>query len=142
MKNLQIKILDYHQYFNEIRNIRFTVFVKEQNVPQELEIDDLDEKAIHILCYVDNKAVATGRIIKEDGHIGRIAVLKEYRGKQIGKMIMIFIMEIAKEFGLSSVWLSSQLVAKGFYKKLGFKEYGEIFLDAGIEHINMKKKFQ
>ncbi len=139
MEEIKIRIADYKKDKRDINSIRYAVFVKEQKVPPELEIDDLDRIAIHILFYVDNKPVGTGRIVKEDGHIGRIAVLKEYRGKHIGYQMMLFLIEKAREFGLRSVWLSSQITAVGFYKKLGFVEYGNTFYDAGIKHINMKK---
>ena len=142
MNSIKIKIVDYKTFFDDIRSIRFKVFVEEQNVPKELEIDELDEKAIHVLCYQDDKPIATGRIVPTDGHIGRIAVLKEYRGRYIGFMIMIFLIEKAKELNLPNVWLASQLYAKEFYVKLGFSEYGEIFYDAGIKHINMKKNIE
>ena len=139
MKSLKIQIVNYQSFKEEIHKIRFEVFVKEQNVPIEEEIDNLDEISVHFLLYIDEKPVGTGRLIINDGHIGRIAILKNYRDKHLGSQLMLFILEIAKEHKLKRVWLASQLYAKNFYKKLGFKEYGNIFLDAGIKHINMEK---
>lgn len=137
MNNLIIKIADYNT--KEIKEIRKAVFVIEQKVPENLEWDGLDSKAEHILAKKENNFVGTGRIFS-DGHIGRIAVLKNYRGQGIGKMIVKKLVEIAKKNGLNEVWLSSQCSAVEFYKKLGFSDFGEIFKDAGIDHINMKKR--
>ncbi len=137
MNNLIIKIADYNT--KEIKEIRKAVFVIEQKVPENLEWDGLDSKAEHILAKKENNFVGTGRIFS-DGHIGRIAVLKRFRGQGIGKMIVKKLVEIAEKNGLNEVWLSSQCSAVEFYKKLGFSDFGEIFKDAGIDHINMKKR--
>ena len=140
MNRIKIEIVDYKKHSSDIKNIRFTVFVEEQKVPEELEIDEYDKIATHILLYVDDKPVGTGRILLEDGHIGRIAVLKEYRKKHFGTMIMWFLVEKAREQNLDKVWLSAQLAVVDFYRRLGFIEYGKTFWDAGIKHINMEKR--
>ncbi|MFW5651097.1 MAG: GNAT family N-acetyltransferase [Acetivibrio ethanolgignens] len=122
--------------------IRRKVFIEEQGVPEELELDEMDAYAIHALVYVEGKAVATGRIIY-DGYtykIGRVAVLKEERGKQYGDFIMRMLIDKAFLHGAEEVILGAQLTAVGFYEKLGFEKYGEVFDDAGIPHIHMKLK--
>jgi len=136
MNDLIINIVDYNR--KEIKEIRKEVFIIEQKVPEYLEWDGLDSKAEHVLAKIENNSVGTGRIFS-DGHIGRIAVIKSYRRQGIGKMIINYLIEIAKKKGRNEVWLSAQCKAIEFYKKLGFSEFGEIFKDAGIDHIKMKK---
>lgn len=130
-------VCKYKDYKKEIIDIRETVFVKEQNVPKELEVDGLDIECDHVLLKSGSDFVATGRIQK-DGHIGRVAVLKEFRGKGLGKEIILSLIEVAKSKGMKKVYLGAQLTAKEFYHKLGFYQYGETFQDAGIEHIMME----
>ena len=137
--NIKSVICDYNDNKNDICKIRFEVFVDEQNVPEELEIDGLDDEAKHVLAYLDNEAIGTGRILS-DGHIGRIAVLKKHRGLGIGKIMMQSLMQSAEEAKLEKLWLSSQWHARGFYLDLGFQCEGEIYEEAGIDHIKMSKK--
>ena len=133
------RIVHYNEYGDQIRNIRIDVFIKEQGVPRELEFDGLDSAAIHCIVFDEDLVVGTGRMLP-DGHIGRIAVKKTYRGKGIGKMIMKSLIDKAIKMQFTEVWLSSQYYAKDFYKKLGFIEIGDIYKEADIDHIKMKKK--
>jgi len=133
-----VVMTNYQAYADSIRSVRTEVFVIEQSVPIELEHDEFDESATHVVVFSHGLAIATGRILV-DGHIGRIAVLKEWRGKGFGKLIMEKFFERAKEQKLSSVWLSSQWHAHGFYCNLGFACIGEKYYEAGIEHIKMRK---
>lgn len=130
-------ICKFEDYEKEIVDIRETVFVNEQNVPKELEVDGLDPDCDHVLLKSGSNFVATGRMQK-DGHIGRVAVLREFRGKGLGKEIILSLIEVAKSRGMEKVYLGAQLTAKEFYHKLGFSQYGETFLDAGIKHIMME----
>jgi len=136
---LKAKIVKYNDCFEKIKSIREEVFIKEQNVPEELEIDGLDPEAIHSIAFDDNTEIGTGRMFP-DGHIGRIAVKKHYRGRGLGKIIMESLIEVARVNKIPEVWLSSQYHAKGFYEKLGFIKIGEVYKEAGIDHIKMKKK--
>ena len=129
-------ICDYESHTENICAIRYEVFVDEQNVPEELEIDGLDGKAKHVLTFVDDVPIGTGRILS-DGHIGRVAVLKNYRGLGIGKSIMKELIKCAQDLSLEKVWLSSQWHAHSFYLDLGFVCVGEIYKEAGIDHIKM-----
>ena len=129
-------ICDYESHTENICAIRYEVFVDEQNVPEELEIDGLDGKAKHVLAFVDGVPIGTGRILS-DGHIGRVAVLKNYRGLGIGKSIMKELIKCAQGMSLEKVWLSSQWHAHSFYLDLGFVCVGEVYKEAGIEHIKM-----
>lgn len=123
----------------QLTAIRKTVFVQEQRVPAELEMDEYDPQAQHVLAYVDQLPVATGRILS-DGHIGRIAVLKAFRGQGVGASVVRFLMAYARQQAWPRVYLGSQLHAEAFYKALGFQRYGDVFMDAGIEHCWMEAK--
>ena len=124
----------------KIVQIRTLVFVKEQNIDSKIDFDGRDKSAIHVLAYLQKKPVGTARMLK-DGHIGRVAVLPEYRHKGIGYALMQALLTEAKISGLSRLYLGSQVHALGFYKRMGFQSCGEIFMEAGIEHIEMEFSF-
>ena len=134
--NITSIICDYESKIKEICAIRYNVFVEEQKVPEDLEIDGLDDKAKHVLAFVESVQIGTGRILS-DGHIGRVAVLKDYRGLGIGKLIMKDLIKWAQNMNLEKVWLSSQWHAHSFYLDLDFVCVGEIYKEAGIDHIKM-----
>ena len=136
--NITSKICDYESNTEDICSIRYEVFVDEQKVPEKLEIDGLDNEAKHVLAFVDEVPIGTGRILS-DGHIGRVAVLKDYRGLGIGKLIMKELIKWAQDMSLKKVWLSSQWHAHSFYLDLGFVCVDEIYKEAGIDHIKMFK---
>ena len=136
--NITSIICDYESNIKDISAIRYEVFVDEQNVPVDLEIDGLDGKAKHALAFVDGVPIGTGRILN-DGHIGRVAVLKNYRGLGIGKLIMKELIKCAQDMSLEKVWLSSQWHAHSFYLDFGFVCVDEIYKEAGIDHIKMFK---
>ena len=136
--NITSLICDYESYTEDICAIRYEVFVDEQKVPEELEIDGLDHEAKHVLAFVDGVPLGTGRILS-DGHIGRVAVLKDYRGLGIGKLIMKELIKCAQDMSLEKVWLSSQWHAHSFYLDFGFVCVDEIYKEAGIDHIKMFK---
>ena len=138
MKNISAFTTNYKSNHKEICEVRFKVFVDEQNVPEELEIDGFDDEATHVLILFDDKAIGTGRILT-DGHIGRVAVLKKFRGKGVGKLIMKMLIEWAQENQLKTLWLSSQWHARGFYIDLNFTCTGDKFEEAGIDHIKMTR---
>ncbi len=136
-----IKWISGTDNLGEAKNIRDEVFIKEQGVPPELEFDGSDKYAISILIYDDDKAVATGRIILIDEvyTLGRICVLKDYRNKNYGSVVINELSKKAKELGASSVHIHAQTHVLKFYEKLGFISYGKEYKEAGINHISMKK---
>ena len=136
--NISSIICDYESHTKDICAIRYKVFVGEQKVPEELEIDGFDDQAKHVLAFVDGVPIGTGRILS-DGHIGRVAVLKDYRGLGIGKSIMKELIKWAQNMNLEKAWLSSQWHAHSFYLDLDFVCVGEIYKEAGIDHIKMFK---
>ncbi|PWQ97578.1 GNAT family N-acetyltransferase [Leucothrix arctica] len=121
-----------------IRAIRESVFVNEQGISADIDFDGLDVKAMHALAYLNDIVVGIGRML-DDGHIGRIAILKAYRGQKVGSKIVLSLIDDATKKGYSRVYLGSQKHANGFYQRLGFTAYGEEFMDAGIVHISMEK---
>ena len=119
--------------------IRETVFIEEQKF--KIEFDDTDDIATHIVMYLDNHPVGCCRLYKQENeyHIGRIAVLKPYRGKGYGEKILLEAEKVAKEMSADCINLSAQVRVSGFYEKLGYKKHGEIYFDEYCEHIAMKK---
>ena len=120
--------------------IRHEVFVVEQQVPLELELDAFDAVSLHALATDGENALGTGRLLP-DGHIGRMAVRREARGAGIGSMLLQALMGQAQQRGDAAVVLHAQLSAVGFYRRHGFVPEGAVFMDAGIEHIAMRHTF-
>jgi predicted GNAT family N-acyltransferase len=122
----------------EIKHIRTAVFVEEQNVPEEIDFDGLDDQCIHWLAYDNNGLpVGTGRLLP-DGHFGRMAVLKPNRKRGVGDAIMRAAIASAAAAKLPEIYLHAQLTALPFYSGLGFIGYGEEFIDADMPHIAMR----
>jgi predicted GNAT family N-acyltransferase len=129
-----------------IRAIRETVFVREQGVPVELEMDGADPECIHVVAYVAaatsdglDRAVGTARLVG-DGKIGRMAVLKEWRGRGVGSALVAALLGIAAESGRTEVRLAAQTHAVGFYERQGFRVTGQLFFEAGIPHRMMQRQ--
>ncbi len=134
--------------------LRHDVFVLGQDVPEELERDELDAAADHAVALLDGVVVGTGRLvdgrIDDDscfvpgsegtvGTIGRMAVADGARGTGIGRSLLDLLVARAAERGLPSVELHAQLHARGFYERAGFVPFGEVYLEAGIEHLGMRR---
>ena len=136
--NSSVLITDWSSHQRELSAIRQAVFVDEQQVPPELELDALDATAIHALALLDGAPVGTGRLLA-DGRIGRMAVLKSARGKGIGEALLGALMQAAADQGMKEVQLHAQLHAMGFYEKAGFTAFGAVFDDAGIAHRAMRR---
>lgn len=133
---LELKKIDVDNDFNDAFAIREKVFIQEQNVPPELEWDETDKIATHFLLYFDKIPIGTARVFKKDNnwHIGRMAILKEYRGKGYGRFIMQNIMDYLLAKKPNKIIIYAQTAVLGFYKKFGFVEVGDEFFDAGIKH--------
>lgn len=121
--------------------IRRLVFVIEQQVPEEEEWDGMDTHSTHFIAWQDADGdqpspIGTARLLP-DGHIGRVAVLKEQRGLGVGVALMQAAIDAARQQGHAQVVLSAQRHALAFYERLGFVAYGDTFLDAGIPHREM-----
>ena len=136
-----MEIKAYERLCDDALKIRITVFVEEQGFRDEF--DDIDERALHLVAYDGEKAVATCRCFYESDpkvwHIGRVAVLKEYRGKGLGKQVMEEAERRISLKGGKVCELSSQCRARGFYESCGYEAEGEIYLDEGCPHVKMAK---
>jgi len=122
--------------------LRYEVFVNEQEIDPELEWDAADETAVHaVVLNKLGQAVATGRLLQPQSHvaqIGRMAVNKALRGGSLGRLVVSTLIDKARQRGDREVLLHAQCSAGGFYRRLGFTAHGDIFLDADIEHIEMR----
>ena len=143
-----IKILKSKEELNLGFALRIEVFVKEQKVPIELEFDEKDnsENTVHIGFFDNNKLIGVARLIDLDKdviHIGRVVIDKEYRGKGIGRELIIGCENIAQQILKRKIIieLSAQIQSENFYKSLGYNRVNnKIYLDAGIEHVDMRKE--
>jgi predicted GNAT family N-acyltransferase len=131
---VRVALVDWAEAEKAIRAIRQAVFIYEQAVPEELEWDGLDPLCAHVLAWNEiGEAVGTARI-QAEGTIGRMAVLKDWRGRGVGFALLRTLLDLAARQGLSQVTLAAQTHAIGFYERAGFYAIGEPFLDAGIPH--------
>ena len=121
--------------------LRHEVFVVGQGVPADLERDELDAVADHAVAERDGRVVGTGRLLP-DGTIGRLAVAPALRGQGIGAEVLARLEDRARERGLPAVELHAQLHARGFYDKAGYASYGEVYVEAGIDHVSMRKQLR
>ena len=128
---------DYLADFKDLRAVREPVFVVEQNVPREMEWDELDPQCHHVLARdAQDRPIGTGRLTPER-KIGRMAVLREWRGKGVGDAMLQALLDEARRRGWEEVTLHAQVDAIGFYEKWGFEPRGEEFMEAGIRHRTM-----
>lgn len=138
---MEVRIVSTEQELQDAFSVRKLVFINEQNVPEEEEIDQYEDEAAHFVLYDDGKPAGAGRfrIMDGIGKVERICVLKECRKSGSGKAIMNKIEEYAKEKGLPALKLNAQTQAIPFYERLGYEVVSEEFMDAGIPHRTMKK---
>lgn len=145
---MEIRRVESDAEMQHALTVRRSVFIDEQRVPEEEEIDEYDlpdalgRTAVHVVGWLDGQPIATARLLinvprGELPHIGRVAVLKEYRGRGFGRDIMEVLQEEALRRGFDGVTLAAQLHAVPFYEHLGYRAHGPIFLDAGIRHREM-----
>ncbi|MFP4661070.1 MAG: GNAT family N-acetyltransferase [Halanaerobiales bacterium] len=137
---LEVKRVDNEIELEKVFELRYQVFVKEQGVPLSIERDKYDQSAEHVMALSGDKVVGCGRIVfnKDYGKIGRVAVDSEYRRQGVGRMICQELIQIARDQGSKKVILHAQFDSRDFYKKLGFKMVGDIFIEADIKHIKME----
>ena len=128
--------------YSEALSVRFDVFIDEQKVPKELEVDEFETQALHLVLYKDNQAIGTARVLDisaQTHKIQRVAVIKEARNKGLGASIMKEIERYLQMSDAKSLTLGAQIPAVPFYKKLGYTVVGEEFMDAGIPQLMMTK---
>ena len=135
---VEIRIVDWVRYSEALSSLRHTVFVEEQGVPVELELDGEDTSAWHAAAFSDDgRLIGTGRMLGS-GKIGRMAVSQSMRRQGIGRALLDALVAEAKRLKLEEVSLGAQLPAVAFYERAGFEAYGDVFLDAGIDHKMMR----
>jgi predicted GNAT family N-acyltransferase len=134
--------------------LRHEVFVVGQDVPADLERDDLDDEAEHAVAYDGERLVGTGRLVdgaideqgRRDpatagtvGTVGRMAVAGEARGSGVGRALLDLLVARAAGRGLPAVELHAQVHARPFYERAGFEPFGDVYVEAGIEHLGMRR---
>jgi NAD(P)-dependent dehydrogenase (short-subunit alcohol dehydrogenase family)/predicted GNAT family N-acyltransferase len=138
----RITLGDWNMQRRDAQPIRYDVFVIEQQVPVELEWDDMDEQCVHAIAYDHTgKAAGTARLLP-DGHIGRMAVMKAARGSGVGSAMLKALMQEAARRGDGAVLLHAQTHAEAFYGRHGFMREGDVFMEAGIPHVLMRHTFR
>ena len=136
---LRIELGDWETMRPWAAPIRFAVFVDEQKVPADLEVDDWDPQCVHAVAFDEHdSAIGTGRLLP-DGHIGRMAVTAIARGNGVGSTLLQHLMDEARRRGHSVAVLSAQKHAIPFYQRHGFEVMGAEYLDCGIPHVDMRR---
>ena len=137
LDTLQIRLARWEQDSAAIRSVRNTVFSDEQGISETLDFDGRDHECVHVLAQIgEGEAIGTARMLP-DGHVGRIAVHKKWRGRGVGTRLVEFLTDAARERSFAEIHLHSQVQAAGFYARLGFEARGKTFMEAGIEHVLM-----
>jgi predicted GNAT family N-acyltransferase len=140
-ESVRVELGDWSAMRSRAEPVRRAVFVDEQKVPAQIELDEFDPLSLHALAFdVDGAVVGTGRLLP-DGHIGRMAVLRRARGAGVGSALLRCLMQAAMARGEREVALSSQTHAIPFYERFGFVVEGEDYDDAGIPHRRMRRRF-
>lgn len=130
---------EWTQVGSSAGRVREAVFVAEQGVPAEMEYDRWDSLSLHALARgPGGEAIGTGRLLP-DGHIGRMAVLKDWRSRGVGSILLLHLMSAARKRGLGRVVLNAQVPAAGFYSRFGFAPDSAEFMEAGIPHLRMTR---
>jgi predicted GNAT family N-acyltransferase len=138
---MKISVADFEGDYAAIRGVRFAVFVDEQQIPRELEMDDRDIACVHWLAR-DERGGAIGTVrldLDAGGKVGRLAVLAAERGRGVGRALMEQVQEHARAQGVARVWCHAQKSAASFYTRLGYRVSSEPFDEAGIEHVRMER---
>lgn len=134
-----LSITDWACDEHALRTVRQAVFIDELGIPSELEWDDADVEAVHVLvCDKGGEPIATGRLLAT-GHIGRMAVMPAWRAQGIGRAMLEALLDVARKRGDTRVWLQAQQTTADLYTQFGFSIIGEPFTAAGIPHVRMER---
>jgi predicted GNAT family N-acyltransferase len=137
--SIAIAVGDWARLRDDASAVRHEVFVIEQQVPPEIEMDEFDAVCVHAVAYDENgQVLGTGRLLP-DGHIGRMAVHRRARGKGVGARLLQALVEAGHAKGHRKLILNAQTHARGFYEGQGFVVEGEVFMEAGIPHVVMAR---
>jgi len=138
-----VKLVETERELEAAIGVRFRVFVSEQSVPAEEELDQADATATHAIALHQNRVVGTGRLLRQDAEtavIGRMAVDLEWRRHGVGGLILEHLEEVARSQGMKRSVLNAQEYVKEFYASHGYVEHGDVFLEVEIPHIEMRKE--
>jgi predicted GNAT family N-acyltransferase len=138
---IQVHPVQWHERSSELQSIRRAVFVVEQQVPEDEEWDDQDAVCQHVMAVAEGVPVGTGRLLS-DGHIGRMAVIKPWRGCGVGRAMLTTLLALARQSGFAEAVLHAQIHALLFYEKQGFIAEGPVFMEAGIAHRVMRLRLK
>lgn len=139
---MDVRRVDSHDEYEDALTVRREVFIEEQGVPEDLEVDGKDDEATHFVASIDGNAVGAARLRQYDGRtakVERVAVLKSHRGSGIGRALMEAVEQVAREMGYDELLLHAQVPVVAFYQRLGYEITSEQFEDAGIPHREMRK---
>ncbi|MES9873376.1 MAG: GNAT family N-acetyltransferase [Candidatus Sedimenticola sp. PURPLELP] len=138
LESVEIRQANWPEDLPALRQVREEVFIREQGVPPDLEWDDDDPEAIHLLAEDTNKRpIGTVRLLP-DGQIGRMAVVSSWRNRGIGGRLICHLLESTDKQRFPRLFLNAQTQAVSFYRRFGFAEQGEVFMEAGIPHLRME----
>jgi predicted GNAT family N-acyltransferase len=137
LKQVTLKQVTWQEAEDELRAVRTPVFIDEQFVTHEFEWDEIDTNAVHLLATFESQPIACLRIIYYQ-KIGRMAVIKQWRGKGLGAALLLEAIDICKKQGSKSIHLSAQTHAINFYLKAGFKQTSDEYTDVDIPHVDMR----
>jgi predicted GNAT family N-acyltransferase len=139
---VEVVIASNQQQREDAFAVRIAVFVDEQQIPREEELDELDATAVHCVGYDAGTPVAAGRLVFADGYakIGRMAVLASQRGRGVGALVLDALEREGVARGIRLFRLSAQLQARGFYDRLGYAAEGDVYDEVDIPHIAMEKR--
>ena len=143
MAEIVVKLVETESELEGAINVRMRVFVVEQQIPVEEELDDADAAATHAIALNQGQIVGTGRLLYLDGgiaQIGRMAVDRQFRRRGVGGRILSFLEDEARAQGFGSCMLHAQEYVKAFYAGSGYVEHGDVFLEADIPHVEMRKE--
>lgn len=139
VENIVINVVKNKKEKDAVLNIRRRVFINEQMISEKEELDEFDKTATHIIAYLNKKPVGCARIrsIGSKVKLERLAVLQEKRGQGIGKELVLFMVDLVKKKNPEEIMINAQFYLKNYYRQFGFKPRGEVFKEAGINHIEM-----
>ena len=137
-----VRPVNWEASYDALHAVRHAVFVEEQKVREELEWDDIDERCDHVLAMsADGAPIGTGRLLP-DGRIGRMAVIRDWRGRGVGSAILNALLDLARRDGFGVIRLNAQVQAVEFYARHGFTVIGGEFMEAGIPHREMQLELE
>lgn len=139
---IQVQVARTEEELKDVYDVRRQVFIEEQGVPAEVEVDEKEKESIHLIAYYHNQPIGAGRLRLEEkyGKAERVCILATMRGKGLGATLMNEMEKVARDQGMDTLKLNAQTHAESFYKGNGYTTISDLFYDAGILHVTMEKK--